>query len=141
MAKITKERKSLAVGLLIFVAVVIAAAVMGLIMLSPVTEYVEGQAEADEYRVSSKVPGRVVRFYVREGDTVRRGDTLVVLDAPDVLAKLEQARAAKDAAQAKQDEAMELAKAVPVSYVIGDCDKPGNVQKCMRSAFGIASQI
>jgi len=100
MAKITKERKSLAVGLLIFVAVVIAAAVMGLIMLSPVTEYVEGQAEADEYRVSSKVPGRVVRFYVREGDT------LVVLDAPDVLAKLEQARAAKDAAQAKQDEAM-----------------------------------
>ena len=106
MAKITKERKSLAVGLLIFVAVVIAAAVMGLIMLSPVTEYVEGQAEADEYRVSSKVPGRVVRFYVREGDTVRRGDTLVVLDAPDVLAKLEQARAAKDAAQAKQDEAL-----------------------------------
>ena len=106
MAKITKERKSLAVGLLIFVAVVIAAAVMGLIMLSPETEYVEGQAEADEYRVSSKVPGRVVRFYVREGDTVRRGDTLVVLDAPDVLAKLEQARAAKDAAQAKQDEAM-----------------------------------
>ena len=90
MAKITKERKSLAVGLLIFVAVVIAAAVMGLIMLSPVTEYVEGQAEAD----------------VREGDTVRRGDTLVVLDAPDVLAKLEQARAAKDAAQAKQDEAL-----------------------------------
>ena len=65
MAKITKERKSLAVGLLIFVAVVIAAAVMGLIMLSPVTEYVEGQAEADEYRVSSKVPGRVGRFYVR----------------------------------------------------------------------------
>lgn len=43
--------------------------------------------------------------------------------------------------KSKQDEAMELAKAVPVSYVIGDCDKPGNVQKCMRSAFGIASQI
>ena len=43
--------------------------------------------------------------------------------------------------KSKQDEAMELAKAVPVSYVIGDCDKPGNVQKCMRSAFGIPSQI
>ena len=43
--------------------------------------------------------------------------------------------------KSKQDEAMELSKAVPVSYVIGDCDKPGNVQKCMRSAFGIASQI
>ena len=27
------------------------------------------------------------------------------------------------------------------SVVIGDCDKPGNVQKCMRAAFGAASQI
>ena len=40
----------------------------------------------------------------------------------------------------KSDEAMELASAVPYSVVIGDCDKPGNVQKCMRSAFGTASQ-
>jgi 2,4-dienoyl-CoA reductase-like NADH-dependent reductase (Old Yellow Enzyme family)/thioredoxin reductase len=43
--------------------------------------------------------------------------------------------------KSKQDEAMELASAVPYSVVIGDCDKPGNVQKCMRSAFGTASQI
>ena len=40
-----------------------------------------------------------------------------------------------------EDEAMELAAAVPYSVVIGDCDKPGNVQKCMRAAFGAASQI
>jgi hypothetical protein len=39
------------------------------------------------------------------------------------------------------DEAMELSSAAPYSVVIGDCDKPGNVQKCMRSAFGVASQI
>ncbi len=43
--------------------------------------------------------------------------------------------------KSKSDEAMELASAVPYSVVIGDCDKPGNVQKCMRSAFGTASQI
>jgi hypothetical protein len=36
---------------------------------------------------------------------------------------------------------MELSSAAPYSVVIGDCDKPGNVQKCMRSAFGVASQI
>ncbi|MDD6023206.1 MAG: FAD-dependent oxidoreductase [Oscillospiraceae bacterium] len=39
------------------------------------------------------------------------------------------------------EEAMELASAAPYSVVIGDCDKPGNVQRCMRSAFGVASQI
>ena len=43
--------------------------------------------------------------------------------------------------KSKSDEAMELAAAVPYSVVIGDCDKPGNVQKCMRAAFGAASQI
>ncbi len=43
--------------------------------------------------------------------------------------------------KSKQDEAMELASAAPYSVVIGDCDKPGNVQKCMRAAFGTASQI
>ena len=43
--------------------------------------------------------------------------------------------------KSKSDEAMELAAAVPYSVVIGDCDKPGNVQKCMRTAFGAASQI
>lgn len=43
--------------------------------------------------------------------------------------------------KSRNDEAMELASAVPYSVVIGDCDKPGNVQKCMRSAFGVASQI
>lgn len=105
MAKTTRERKSLLTGLIIFTTVVIAIAIMGIIMLSPTTEYIEGQAEADEYRVSSKVPGRIVRIFVREGDMVHCGDTLVILDAPDVTAKLEQAQAAKDAAQAKQDEA------------------------------------
>ena len=43
--------------------------------------------------------------------------------------------------KSKSDEAMALSAAVPYSVVIGDCDKPGNVQKCMRAAFGAASQI
>lgn len=104
MAKMTKERKNLSIGLLIFNLVIVAVAVMGVILLRPSTEYIEGQADADEYRVSSKVPARIVRFMVEEGDTVRRGDTLVVLDAPDIEAKLLQAQAAQEAAQAKDEE-------------------------------------
>ncbi len=41
----------------------------------------------------------------------------------------------------RSDEAMALSSAAPYSVVIGDCDAPGNVQKCMRAAFGVASQI
>lgn len=110
MAKMTKERRNLSIGLLIFTAVIVAIAVMGIFLLKPSTEYIEGQADTDEYRVSSKVPARIVRFLVEEGDTVHAGDTLAVLDAPDVEAKLEQARAAEAAAQAKSDEAQNGAR-------------------------------
>ncbi len=110
MAKMTKERKNLSIGLIVFTVVVIATAVMGIILLKPSTEYIEGQADVEEYRVSSKVPSRIVRFLVEEGDTVHAGDTLVILDAPDVEAKLQQAKAAEDAAQAKSDEAQNGAR-------------------------------
>lgn len=110
MAKMTKERRNLSIGLLIFTAVVIAIAVMGILLLRPSTEYIEGQADVDEYRVSTKVPSRIVKFMVEEGDTVSAGDTLVILDAPDVEAKLEQAQAAEQAAQAKSQEAQNGAR-------------------------------
>jgi HlyD family secretion protein len=64
-----------------------------------------------EYRVSSKVPGRILEFKVKEGDRVQAGDTLAVLEAPDVQAKLEQALAAEAAAQAQNQKALKGARA------------------------------
>jgi HlyD family secretion protein len=61
---------------------------------------IQGQVEVTEYRVSSKVPGRILELRVKEGDYVKVGDTLAILDAPDVLAKMEQARSAQNAAAA-----------------------------------------
>ena len=60
----------------------------------------QGQVEVTEYRVSSKVPGRIVELRVKEGDYVRVGDTLAILDAPEVNAKMQQAQSAEDAASA-----------------------------------------
>ena len=110
MAKMTKERKNLSIGLLIFTAVIIATAVMGIILLKPSTEYIEGQADVEEYRVSSKVPGRILEFRVKEGQSVNAGDTLAILEAPDVVAKMEQARAAEAAAQAQNAKAIKGAR-------------------------------
>ena len=50
--------------------------------------------------MSSKVPGRILEIRVKEGDFVKAGDTLAILDAPEVRAKMEQARSAEDAASA-----------------------------------------
>ena len=59
-------------------------------MLRKGPEIIQGQAEVTEYRVSSKVPGRILEFRVKEGQKVQAGDTLAILEAPDVIAKMEQ---------------------------------------------------
>ena len=59
-------------------------------------EVMQGQVEVSEYRVSSKVPGRILELRVKEGDYVKAGDTLAIIDAPEVRAKMEQARKLDD---------------------------------------------
>ena len=88
----------------IITIVVVTIILVGLNLPSP-KEIVQGQAEATDYRLSSKIPGRVHEIRVKKGDMVSAGDTLVVLDAPDIEAKLSQAHAAFDAARAIEQKA------------------------------------
>ncbi|WP_066265251.1 HlyD family secretion protein [Hydrogenophaga palleronii] len=60
----------------------------------------QGQIEAQEINVSSKVPGRVGKVNVQLGQSVKAGDVLFELDSPEVAAKIAQARAAEAAASA-----------------------------------------
>jgi len=46
------------------------------------------------------VPGRILEIRVKEGDFVKVGDTLAVIDAPEVRAKMNQARGAEEGASA-----------------------------------------
>ncbi len=83
-----------------FVTVVIIVAIIGFLVLDRDPEIIQGQVEVSEYRVSSKVPGRILELRVKEGDYVKAGDTLAILDAPEVRAKMEQAQSAQSAAAA-----------------------------------------
>ena len=83
-----------------FVAVVIIVALIGFLALDREPNVIQGQVEVSEYRVSSKVPGRLLELRVKEGDYVKAGDTLAILDAPEVRAKMEQAQSAESAAAA-----------------------------------------
>lgn len=83
-----------------FVTVIIIVALIGFLALDHVPDTIQGQVEVSEYRVSSKVPGRILELRVKEGDYVKVGDTLAILDAPEVRAKMEQAQSAESAAAA-----------------------------------------
>lgn len=92
-------------ALLILVMIVAISAIFGYISFQEEDTTLQGQAEVTEYRVSSKVPGRIARILVEEGQYVHAGDTLAILDAPDVEAKLSQAQAAEAGAAAQSQKA------------------------------------
>ena len=93
----------------VLIGIIILTVIVGLNMTDK-QETIQGQAETTDYRISSKVPARVLEIRVKEGDKVRRGDTLVILEAPDVQAKLSQAEALYAAAVAQEEKAQNGAR-------------------------------
>lgn len=110
MASQKSQNSNMLLAFLTLLGVIALVAVVGFFMLRKGPEIIQGQAEVDEYRVSSKVPGRILEFRVKEGQTVQAGDTLAILEAPEIAAKMEQARAAEAAAQAQSDKAIKGAR-------------------------------
>lgn len=89
----------------IIMTVIAIVVIVGLCIPEP-KEIIQGQAETSDYRVSGKVPARILEIKVSEGDFVSKGDTLVILEAPDINAKLAQAEAAFEAAKAVEQKAL-----------------------------------
>lgn len=96
-----RETAVLMVSLLIVVLLVAALAIIGLFMLKPPAEVIEGQTDATSVRVSGKLPGRVLEIYVKEGDMVHQGDTLIHIHSSLAEAKLYQATEMEKAAAAQ----------------------------------------
>lgn len=95
-----KENRTLMSAMGFIVIAVAVLAIIGFLFLKQPAEIIEGQAEATSVRVSGKLPGRVVEFFVHEGDMVKAGDTLVHIHSSLVEAKLQQARSMEDVAKA-----------------------------------------
>ena len=96
-----KKERSLVVGLIALIVIIVVLALIGLFLLKPEPQIIQGQAEATQVRVSGKLPGRVVEFMVEEGQHVKAGDTLVHIHSSLVEAKLSQAEAMASVAQAQ----------------------------------------
>lgn len=95
-----REERSIITAVAIIVTAIAIVAIVGELTLGKESNIIQGNAEATEFRVSSKVPGRILRILVKEGDHVEAGDTVALLEAPDITAKLMQARAVEQAAAA-----------------------------------------
>lgn len=104
------QNSNMLVAFASLLGVIIIVALLGLLFINQEEETIQGQVEATEYRVSSKVPGRILEYRVAEGQQVAVGDTLAILEAPEVQAKMEQAQAAQAAAEAQNVKAIKGAR-------------------------------
>ena len=105
-----QQNRNTLLALLALVAVVVLVGVIGYFTIGKTAEDIQGEVEVEEYRVSSKVPGRILEICVKEGDYVKPGDTLAILDCPEVEAKRTQASGAEDAAAAMAEMAQRGAR-------------------------------
>jgi HlyD family secretion protein len=101
----------------------------------PVHDPVQGQIEAQEVNVSSKVPGRVGQVHVQLGQAVKRGDLLFELDSPEVRAKVAQAAAARDAAGAANQKAQAGARPQELVAARANWERAQSGAKLARVTF------
>lgn len=96
-----QEDRRLLKALTCLIVAMVILFIVGMFLLKPAEVLVQGQADAASVRISGKLPGRVQDFYVKEGDLVKKGDTLVHIYSSTVDAKLMQAQSMENAASAK----------------------------------------
>lgn len=100
-----KQNKELRVGLMGLIIVIILVFIIGIYVYKPEPVILQGEAVASEVRISGKVPGRIKAFMAEEGSSIQAGDTLVIIDSPELNAKLDQATSAENAALAQNKKA------------------------------------
>ena len=76
-----KEKKQLGVAFIVVLVAIVMVSAIGIIAMSDKPVVLQGQIEATEIRISGKLPGRIDTFLVREGQYVKMGDTLVVINS------------------------------------------------------------
>lgn len=69
-------------------------------MSAPSVSYLQGQVEAKQINVASKIPGRIDQILVKEGDFVEADQLLAIISTPEIDAQLSQVESVKSAAEA-----------------------------------------
>lgn len=93
----TDNKLLLKITTLIVVTVAVIS-IFGIILCKDTPQILQGEIECTQIKISGKLLGRIEKFYTSEGDKVKKGDTLVLINSPETDALMESVTALKDAA-------------------------------------------
>lgn len=82
----------------------------------------QGKVKQETVAVAPKLAGRILEIFVKEGQSVKAGDTLALLDIPELSSKLQQASGAIESAEGQLSLAVNGATAEQVQQVQGQID-------------------
>ncbi len=82
----------------IVLLVILTLSVLGIFLLKDKDIILQGQIEAEEYNISGLLPGRIENIYVKKGQYVEKGDTLIHIISKEVIAEYEAQKSLENAA-------------------------------------------
>lgn len=92
-------------SILVLIAIVAFIVYTFIVVMKPQPVILQGEVEAKQFSIASKVPGRIQEIAVTKGQKVKTGDFIFSIDSPEIDAKLAEAHAARSAASAQSRKA------------------------------------
>jgi HlyD family secretion protein len=107
----------------------------------PLPERIQGQIEAQNFSISSKIPGRIEQVLVRKGDKVSRGQMIFTLLSPEIQAKLQQAKAGEKAAGALAEQAEKGARIQEIAAAKTQWEKAKAANELMEKTYNRVNNL
>lgn len=97
------KTKILLTAFIIILITIAILSVLGIILMKEKETILQGQIEAEEYSISGLLPGRIENIYVKKGERVSKGDTLIHIISREVIAEYEAQKALENAASLQSE--------------------------------------
>ena len=92
------SNKILFVLFIVILLIILILSILGIFLMKEKDIVLQGQIEAEEYNISGLLPGRIEKVYVKKGESVSKGDTLIHIISQEVIAEYEAQKALENAA-------------------------------------------
>ncbi len=134
------------IGKILVVLTLIVLVILGISQLQqfatqPREQFLQGQMEARRVLVAGKVPGRIERLFVHEGDVVVKDSLIAVISSPEIEAKKMQARGALGAAKAQASKARNGARSEDITALKAMADRAQEAATLAKNTYNRVQKL